>query len=303
MENPPIQHKIEYYFVKSFLFALRLVPKKLLDPVGSGLGLLLYYFGIRKRVVFTNLKIAFSSYSEEDIRSLAKAVYKNGAKVLLEFLYLHFISPEQLTDCIEIDGLDELAQAKAENKGVVLAGAHFGNWELLSAGICVYGFPFYVYAGMQKNLYVDGIINGIRTKFGQKAISKSKSAPLEMMRAMKKKNILAMAGDLNMPHDSLFVDFFSKKAAAWPGLATYALRFGAPLMLIWNIRTGPLKYQGHIERLDYVSTGDLEKDISNVTQLYIAALEERIREYPDQYFWFNRRWKTRPSTENNENLY
>ena len=304
MKNHPLQHKIEFYLVQTLLFFIRLLPKYSLHMLSGGVGILLYHLRIRRSVVLTNLKIAFgSTYSIKQRKSLAKEVYKNAARVLFEFLYMSFIPADQISDYIEIEGLEILHQAKEENKGIVLAGTHFGNWELLTAGICTSGFPFHIYAGQQKNQQVDDLINGIRTKFGQIAISKSKTAPFEMMKALKKGGILGMAGDLNMPHDILFVDFFEKKAAAWPGLATYALRRQAPLVFVWSIRTGPLKHRGFIARLDYVTTGDLERDIAAVTQMYISALEERIREHPDHYFWFNRRWKTRPSDEKDKVLY
>jgi KDO2-lipid IV(A) lauroyltransferase len=37
-----------------------------------------------------------------------------------------------------------------------------------------------------------------------------------------------------------------------------------------------------------------KKDINQITQAYTSILEGYVREYPEQYFWFHRRWKTRP---------
>ena len=34
--------------------------------------------------------------------------------------------------------------------------------------------------------------------------------------------------------------------------------------------------------------------VQELTQAYTAALESIILQYPEQYFWFHRRWKTRP---------
>lgn len=304
MKKRSIQHKAEYLFVNTILLFIKILPKSFLHPIGVGLGLLIYYLRIRRQVVIKNLTVAFGSeYNKKQRHSLARAVYKNTACVLIEFLYMSFILPEQISDYFEIEGLDIMKEAVNEDKGVVLASGHFGNWELMSAALCTSGYPFYVYAGQQKNQLIDDVINSIRTRFGQITISKSKTAPFEMLRALKKKNILGMAGDLNVPHDNLFVDFFGKKAAVGQGLATYALRCQTPLIFIWNVRTGPLMYSIHIERLEYKTTGDSSKDVENVTQKFIGALEDRIRMYPDRYFWFNRRWKTRPADDKSENLY
>ena len=34
--------------------------------------------------------------------------------------------------------------------------------------------------------------------------------------------------------------------------------------------------------------------IASITQTFTSILEDYIRKYPEQYFWFHRRWKTQP---------
>jgi len=57
----------------------------------------------------------------------------------------------------------------------------------------------------------------------------------------------------------------------------YVLRFGAPLSL--------------------ARTGDVEADAVAHTALFTKVIEDYIREYPDQWLWVHRRWKTRPQGE------
>jgi KDO2-lipid IV(A) lauroyltransferase len=45
------------------------------------------------------------------------------------------------------------------------------------------------------------------------------------------------------------------------------------------------------------STGDRKADIHSTTAAYTAEIEKIIRQYPDQWMWIHKRWKTRPEGE------
>jgi KDO2-lipid IV(A) lauroyltransferase len=46
-----------------------------------------------------------------------------------------------------------------------------------------------------------------------------------------------------------------------------------------------------------IRTGDTEHDILANTALFTATIENYIRQYPEQWLWVHRRWKTRPEGE------
>ena len=49
--------------------------------------------------------------------------------------------------------------------------------------------------------------------------------------------------------------------------------------------------------IEPVKTGEREHDILETTRLYTAEIERIIRQYPDQWLWIHKRWKTRPKGE------
>ena len=83
------------------------------------------------------------------------------------------------------------------------------------------------------------------------------------------------------------------------GLARIALRTDAavvPGFTIWDAKLG--KYRLRFDpALELIRTGNLEADIVANTQILTKVIEDYVRQYPDQWLWVHRRWKTRPEGE------
>jgi KDO2-lipid IV(A) lauroyltransferase len=41
-------------------------------------------------------------------------------------------------------------------------------------------------------------------------------------------------------------------------------------------------------------SGITDENVREVTQAYTTLLENKVREYPDHWFWMHRRWKRKP---------
>ncbi len=79
----------------------------------------------------------------------------------------------------------------------------------------------------------------------------------------------------------------------WPCILTkravFHINTNAPIIIGVCIK---ISYQNYKIKLIPVDTS--KKDIGFITQQYTTILENIIRRYPEQYFWFHRRWKSQP---------
>jgi KDO2-lipid IV(A) lauroyltransferase len=92
------------------------------------------------------------------------------------------------------------------------------------------------------------------------------------------------------PKEGVFVNFFGVPASTGTAFVRFAARTGAiviPGFALWSDTD-----QRYILRF-YPAvpiSGNTDED----TQRVQSVLESIIREYPDQWLWIHRRWKTRP---------
>jgi KDO2-lipid IV(A) lauroyltransferase len=88
----------------------------------------------------------------------------------------------------------------------------------------------------------------------------------------------------------VFVDFFGVPACCGTTFAKLARHTGAtviPGFAVWI--EAERRY-----RLKFYPPLDLTGDVAEDTQRVQSAVERAVREYPDQWLWIHRRWKTRP---------
>ena len=122
-----------------------------------------------------------------------------------------------------------------------------------------------------------------------------RTGALVALRTLRRGGLLGIVADQNTRKDHVFVEFFGRPAAATAAPAFLALKTGAPILPCYLRRTGPRRLTLHVEpRIPVVQSGDFERDVLLTTQRCAAELERMVRQYPDNWFWIHRRWKTQP---------
>jgi KDO2-lipid IV(A) lauroyltransferase len=258
-----------------------------------------YFIDRRHRnIAFHNLRMAFSeTKSDAEIRRITREVFRNFSRTAVEFLQIPSLTLEKAASYITPENRERLDDCLKRAKGVVLIASHFGNWELMAAAGALAGYTISVVSKPMKNLFWYEITNDIRRTSGLKLIPRDGSA-LTIMKSLKRNEIIGILADQNTRKLNVFVDFFGIKAATTPAPAFLALRAGAALVPIFMIRDGSSDHRLIIEKpLEVKPTGDIRADAEALTQQYNNVLERYVREYPGQWLWLHRRWRTRPPGE------
>lgn len=298
-----IKHIIEFVFLMIFNCFILLLPPKIALYVGRRLGDIAFYvLRIRRNVVMKNLKLAFPGKDFNEIAGIARQSYENFAMSMIELLSFPKLSDKSFRENFEFEGSEYLDDFLARKKGAVLVGGHFGSWELLGAAVCKYGYPMDVLILKQHNNLVDAVLNSYRKSMGVGVIH-VKFALKWGLKAIRKGRFLAALIDQDAGRrDGIFVNFFGRPAATAPGPAVFAIRTNVPIAMVFCIRQPSyIKHKAKVVPVDFKETGNYEKDVGMLTLRYTQILEEFIKEYPNQWFWFHKRWKT--VVDNAEKMY
>ena len=262
-------------------------PARMLLAIGAALGRLAYFLGIRRRVSLENLARAFPGRT--DLRKLARAAYAQLGRSLAEVLLVRRVPDAFLERLVSFDGWERYERALAAHKGVVVAVAHFGNFELLARAVHERGEKVTLIGRRLRGWFNRWLVQGRGI-----VTLPDRGSSAAALAALKRQEVLAIAVDQNMrPKRGIFVDFFGTQACTTPAAAVFSLRAGAPLIFAYPVRQPD---GSHLVRIrgPFETSQTGHAAVVDVTQQVTKAVEAAVRERPDHWFWVHRRWKTRP---------
>ena len=279
-------HKITYYLLILFKTLLSSISKRSRSKLAFQIASILYHnLQLRRDLASENIKKAFPYWSDVKVNLTLRKTYLFFTQNLIEF-----ISVPKSWDgiVVNIKGEEVLEEAIEECKGVILISGHFGCWEILGKWVGEKVPLFTGVAQRQKNRGADKFFQEQREIPGTGHIFRKE--PIEKMYDVLNRNgVLGLVSDQDAKKRGVFTDFFGYPASTPKGAALFHIRTSAPMLVGVCIKRGFMNYE-----IEFLKVNTSSQDIGDITQQYTSTLEKCIRSNPEQYFWFHRRWKTRP---------
>lgn len=296
-KHPP-NHRVEFALARALEKAVATLPEKSADTFGKNIGRTIHRIGIRRDLVQSNLRLAYPDRDERWIADTTLSAYEHLGREAAAMLRLSKLDAKGVIDRTIPTGWDDLESARAHGRGVLLVTGHYGNWEIAAATVAARGVPIAAIVRRQGNRLVDERLQQLRRNLGIETIYQG-DAPSRVPRVLRANGVVGIVGDQDARKSGLFVPFFGRLASTHRGPALFALRLNAPVFSCIARRVpGPdVRYEVCGEHVNVERTGDLDTDVRTLTAELSSRLERQVRVAPEQYFWFHRRWKTRPPGE------
>lgn len=251
-----------------------------------------------RRRIRDNLALARLDLPARDIRRLTRAVPDNAGRALIEIY-----SGAEFTARIRADaplsgpGLPVLEQAQAMGRPVILACAHFGNYDAMRAALSARGWQVgALYRPMNNRAFNRHYVPAIEA-IAQPLFPRGRAGLAGMLRFLRRGGMLCLGFD-QYDHHGAMLRFFGLPSRTVLTPAELALRYDALLLPIAGIRQ-PDGLGFRVEVGAPVPPGAPE----TMMQALNDDLEALVRAHMDQWFWIHRRWKNlaaRPDTEQDD---
>ncbi len=286
-----IRDQMEFWAFRSLIGGLRCLPYARARHLVSGMGVFAgRVLRIRRSVVTSQLATIYPNETRKSLDSLADLVYHHLGLTVAE---IFCGDPQALIEAVRIDpGWDEVDQALAHGRGAIVATGHIGNFELGGATLAR-RYHLLDVVKTQRNVPFDRYIEAMHQRLGIETVPMQHSAP-RVLRHLQTGGLVSLLMDQDAGDRGLTVPFLGQPAATWPGIARISIRTGCPVIPMALVRNSAGGHELKISSPLWPNGfSEHSEDVRCYLKKISAAMEVFIRDYPEQWFWVHRRWKSR----------
>jgi len=247
------------------------------------------------RVAHANLKLTFPEKSESEVQQLLQGVWDNFGRVMAEYAFkkelfdYNPLSPVQKRIFIDQTTINRLFALRDDGKPALFFSAHTGNWELAALAVA-FGIPLTILYRPFKSEGLNELV--IKTRGQVNLIPARLGAAMQIDTCLRKGSSIGMLVDQHFP-GGIDVHFFGRKCKANPTLAKLARKYDLPIFGYRIIRQPQSRFIGELtEQLKPPRDHRGKVDIAGTTQMITDVVEAWVREYPEQWLWLHRRWRS-----------
>jgi KDO2-lipid IV(A) lauroyltransferase len=267
-----------------------LLPLRTLYIFSDVLYLVLYHIvKYRKNVVADNLRNAFPEKDETERKAIMKAYFKYLCDLILESVKMISISEQEARERFKFLNPELLNEYFKQNKSVIAAAGHYGNWEMASnIGLITDKKILVVYKPLTDPIF-EQFLKKVRSRFNARLIP-MKTSFREILSYRKEPTVSIIVSDQTpVPGDSVhFTTFLNQQTAVFLGTEKLAKAYDYPV-LFCDVKVVKRGYY----TCEFVPITNEPKATAEheITETHVKYLEKMIHAKPQYWIWSHKRWK------------
>ncbi len=288
------KHVLEYVGVRAVAGLVQFLPYRVALGLAWGIAWLIFH-ACRYRVADAQSRIreVFGTrYSDREVRSISWRSWRDFCFTAVEMVRIPVSSPAWIRSIVDVGGSDRIILDHLNTgKGAIIAAPHMGSWEMATLTSLACGVRLFTVTGNQKNQLVEEYIHRMRMGSGFETLQRSSSVLKGIIRRIREGKVMAMLPDVRSRTPGVVVQFLGKPANIAGGLGLIAKMTGVPIFPCIITRQGWTRHRYRILEAVWPDDRlDKKEDWQRMTQAVFDVFDRAIREQPEQWFWFNKRW-------------
>ncbi len=297
-----MRHRFEYWALRGAAGLLQALPLRAAMSLGWGMAWI-FHHGLRFRAAEARKRIRLVLGPEITAKQVARIAWLSWRNLCFNAVELARLPVMRKADFEKLmpqhpQRVLELGALIEEHSHILLAVPHMGNWDISGIGLHVLGLPIFFIARRQKNPLADAYLNRMRGITGVETILNDAHVLKNVIRKLKQGSLMAILPDVRAKTAALPIRFLGGEANIGGGMGLFARQTMAPVVPAYISRTADLKLESRL--LDPILPDPKlpkREDWLRMTQQVMTLFDQIIRQHPDQYFWYNKRWVLDPLKE------
>lgn len=278
------------------LMPLSLLPMRVLYWLSSVVRFVLRdVVKYRKKVILSNLRNSFPEKDEREVELIARKYYAHLADLMVEAVKMLTISKKRLLRRYKCTNGELVGEYFERNQSVILASAHYNNWEYMVASLDMQIAHHGIGVGKRmSNKSFEQAAFKRRTRYGTE-VCYADNVRSVMERYAEKGTLCAyMLLSDQSPNNAkkcYWTTFLSQPTAVIYGAEYFAKKYDLPVLFyrVEKVRRGyyEITFETFCDNPKQAAYG-------SIVEAVVRKTEEMIRRKPEYWLWSHRRWKLKP---------
>ncbi|MBE0481053.1 MAG: hypothetical protein IBX68_08740 [Dehalococcoidia bacterium] len=235
-----------------------------------------------------NLKHVLGQAHGRGISRAVKSVMRNSGKNYFDLISLPYVRLDKLEKLVTVEGWHNLEEALQKGRGVVLATAHLGSFDV--------GVQILAMRSVKTTVLVEPLepaplfkhVLSLRASKGLTFLPVQMGVLKDILQLLRRGETVLITCDRVFGDGGVNVPFFGSETMMPSGAVRIAMRTGAALVPAYSVRCDGA-YKVYIEPALNFNPGGTQALICAMKQV-IEVMEKYIRRYPEQWSVVNRVW-------------
>ena len=251
--------------------------------------------GKSRAILTANLsRVLGSDASTQTMRRTCQQCFRNLWRNYYDLVRAPRISPASHAGITEMVGSEHLDRALQYGRGVIVATAHMGNFEMLPHIALARGIPIVILVEKFEPEILWQYWMNVRNAKGVSFQAADATGIRAAFRVLKHGGIVAIACDRLVQGEGTPALFMGERAIMPIGAIDLSLRTGAVILPAFASRTGVARCMVRVEEPILLPASADKFDLETrqqVLERIIAVMECNIREKPEQWLMFQPLWQ------------